>query len=127
MIIKNIKKIQVIEKELEKSEEYINIDAKMKDKAKTDINELNILNDMHKKKIENLNYEINDRDTLINELNTLKDTRKQEIKNLRYQLNFKNSDQEPKSRKRADQEPKSRKKMIIKEKNTLIYLFFCLN
>ena len=107
-------KIQEIEKELEKSEEYINIDANIKDKAKKDINELNILNDMHEKEIENLKYEINDRDTLINELNTLKDTHEQEIKNLKHQLIFKKSDQEPdqetKSRKRADQEPKSRKR-----------------
>ena len=32
-------KIEEIEKELEKSEEYINIDAKIKDNAKKDINE----------------------------------------------------------------------------------------
>ena len=41
---------------------------------------------MHEKEIENLKYEINDRDTLVNELNTLKDTHEQEIKNLKYQL-----------------------------------------
>ena len=46
-------KIQEIEKELEKSEEYINIDAKIKDKAQKDINELNILKYMHEKEIEN--------------------------------------------------------------------------
>ena len=36
-------KIKEIEKELEKSEEYINIDAKIKDKKQKDINELSIL------------------------------------------------------------------------------------
>ena len=79
---------------------------------------------MHEKEIENVKY---DKNTLINELNTLKDTHEQEIKNLKYQLILKKSDQEPKSRKRADQEPKSRNRMIINEKDTLIYLFFCLN
>ena len=46
-------KIQEIDKELEKSEEYINIDAKIKDKAQKDINELNMLKDMNEKEIEN--------------------------------------------------------------------------
>ena len=114
-------KIKEIEKELKESEEYINIHAKIKDKAQKDINELNILKDMHEKEIENLNDKINDKDTLINELNTLNNTHEQEIKNLKDQLNLKEksdqelknrkrADQEPKSRKRADQEPKSRKK-----------------
>ena len=40
---KHMQKIQEIEKELEKSEECINIDAKIKDKAQKNINELNIL------------------------------------------------------------------------------------
>ena len=76
-------KIKEIEKELKEGEEYINIDAKIKDKAQKYINELNTLNNTHE----------------------------QEIKNLKDQLNLKDkSDQEPKSRKRADQEPKSRKK-----------------
>ena len=102
------KKIQEIEKELKKSEEYINIDAKIKDKSQKDINELSILKYIHEKEIENLNEKINDRETLINEL---KDTHEQEKKNLKNQLILKEkSDQEPKSRKRADQEPKSRKK-----------------
>ena len=61
------KKIQEIEKELEKSEEYINIDAKIKDKSQKNINELSILKDIHEKEIENLNEKINDRETLINE------------------------------------------------------------
>ena len=78
---KYIQKIQEIEKELEKSEEYINIDAKIKDKAQKDINELNILKDMHEKEIENLKDKINDKGTSINELNILKDTYEQEIKN----------------------------------------------
>ena len=47
---KHMQKVQEIEKELEKSEEYIYIDAKIKDKAQKDINELNILKDMQKKK-----------------------------------------------------------------------------
>ena len=49
------KKIQDVEKELEKSEEYINIDAKIKDKSQKYINELSILKDIHEKEIENLN------------------------------------------------------------------------
>ena len=44
---KHMQKIQEIEKELEKSEECINIDAKIKDKAQKNINELNILKNMH--------------------------------------------------------------------------------
>ena len=47
-------KIEEIEKELEISEEYINTDSKINDKAQKDINELNILKDMQKKEIENL-------------------------------------------------------------------------
>ena len=105
-------KIKEIEKKLKESEEYINIDAKIKDKSQNDINELNILKDMHEKEIEKLNDKINDKDTLINELNTLNDTHEQEIKNLKHQLNLKEKpDQEPKSRRRADQEPKSRKRV----------------
>ena len=69
-------KIQETKKELEKSEEYINIDAKIKDKAQKDINELNILKDMHEK----IN-KINDKDTSVNELIILKDTHEEEIKN----------------------------------------------
>ena len=96
-------KIKEIEKELKESEEYINIDAKIKDKAQKDINELNILKDMHEKEIENLNDKIIDKDTLINELNTLNDTHEQEIKNLKDQLNLKEkSDQEPKREKRTN-------------------------
>ena len=80
---------------------------KIKDKAQKDINELNILKDMHEKEIENLNDKINDKDTLINELNELNDTHGQEIKNLKDQLNLKEkSDQDPKSRKRADHQGK---------------------
>ena len=80
---------------------------KIKDKAQKDINELNILKDMHEKEIENLNDKINDKDTLINELNKLNDTHGQEIKNLKDQLNLKEkSDQDPKSRKRADHQGK---------------------
>ena len=100
-------KIKEIEKELEKSEEYINIGSKIKDKKQKDINELTILKDMHEKEIENLKHKINDKEKSINEL---KDMHEQEIKNLKDQLVFlKKSDQEPKSRKRADQELKSRK------------------
>ena len=107
-IYKYKQKIQEKEKELEKREEYINIDAKIKDQARKDINELNILKDMREKEIENLNDKINDKDTLINEL---KDRHEQEIKNLKNQLILKEkSDKEPKSRKRADQGPKSRKR-----------------
>ena len=96
-------KIKVLEKELEKSEEYINIDSKNKD-----INELNILKDIHEKETENLKDTINDIDKSINEL---KDMHEQEIKNLKDQLIFKKkSNQEPESRKRADQEPESRKR-----------------
>ena len=62
-------KIEEIEKELEIREEYINTDSKIKGKAKKDINELNLLKDMQKKEIENLEDKINDKDTLINELN----------------------------------------------------------
>ena len=110
-------KIEEIEKELEESEEYINIDAKIKDKSKKDINELNILNDMHKKEIGNLHSEIDDKNALINELSTLKDTHEQEINKLKYQLILKEkSDQESKSRKRAYQEPKSRKRADHQEK-----------
>ena len=99
-------KIKEIEKELEKSEEYINIGSKIKDKKQKDINELTILKDMHEKEIENLKHKINDKEKSINEL---KDMHEQEI-NLKDQLVFlKKSDQEPKSRKRADQELKSRK------------------
>ena len=91
-------KKKVLEKELEKSEEYINIYSKNKD-----INELNILKDMHEKETENLKDTINDIDKSINEL---KDMHEQEIKNLKDQLIFKKkSNQEPESRKRADQEP----------------------
>ena len=80
---------------------------KIKDKAQKDINELNILKDMHEKEIENLNDKINDKDTLINELNKLNDTHGEEIKNLKDQLNLKEkSDQDPKSRKRADHQGK---------------------
>ena len=80
---------------------------KIKDKAQKDINELNILKDMHEKEIEKLNDKINDKDTLINELNKLNDTHGQEIKNLKDQLNLKEkSDQDPKSRKRADHQGK---------------------
>ena len=105
---KHKQRIEEIEKELGKSEEYINIDAKFKDKAQKNINELNILRGMPEKEIGNLKY---DKNTLINELNTLKDTHEPEIKNLKYQLILKEkSDQEPKSRKRADQEPESRKR-----------------
>ena len=50
---KHMQKVQGIEKELEKSEEYINIDSKIKDKKQKDINELTILKDMHEKEIEN--------------------------------------------------------------------------
>ena len=108
---KHMQKIQEIEKELEKSEEYINIDARIKDKAQKDINEFNILKDMQKKEIENLEDKINDKDTLMNELNILKDTHEQEIKDFKNQLILKEkSDKEPKSRKRVDQEPKSRKR-----------------
>ena len=99
-------KIEEIEKELEISEEYINTDSKIKDKAQKDVNELNLLKDMQKKEIENLEDEINDKDTLINELNILKENHKQEIKDLKNQLTL----AEPKSRKRADQEPISRKR-----------------
>ena len=96
-------KIEVLEKELEKSEEYTNIDSKIKDKRQRDINELNILKDMHEKEIENLKDKIIDKEKSINEL---KDMHEKEIKNLKDQLIFlKKSDQEPKSRKRADQEP----------------------
>ena len=103
-IYKYKQKIQEKEKELEKSEEYINIDAKIKDQAQKDINELNILKDMREKEIENLNNKINDKDTLINEL---KDRHEQEIKNLKNQLILKEkSDKEPKSRKRADHQGK---------------------
>ena len=56
-------KVQEIEKELEKSEEYINIDAKIKDKAQKDHNELNILKYMHEKETEKLKDKINDKDT----------------------------------------------------------------
>ena len=88
-------KIEELEKELEKSEEYINIDSKIKN-----INELNILKDMHEEEIKNLKDKINDKDKSINEL---KDMHEQEI------ILKKKSDQEPdqqcKSRKRADQEP----------------------
>ena len=80
-IYKYKQKIQETEEELEKSEEYINTDAKIKDKAQKDINELNILNDMHKKEIENLKDKINDKNTLINELETLKDTHEKKSKN----------------------------------------------
>ena len=100
-------KIQEIEKELEKSEEYINIDMKIKDKAQKDINELNILKDMHEKDIENLKDKINDKDTSINELIILKDTHEQEIKNFKNQLILKEkSDKKPKSRKKADHQGK---------------------
>ena len=99
-------KIEEVEKELEISEEYINTDSKIKDKAQKDINELNILKDMQKKGIENLEDKINDKDTLINELNILKEKHEQEMKDLKNQLILKES----KSRKRADQEPKSRKR-----------------
>ena len=68
-----------MEKELEISEECINTDAKIKDKAQKHINELTILKDMpekeienlkdiHEKEIENLKDTINDKDTSINEL-----------------------------------------------------------
>ena len=40
-------KIQELEKELEENEECINIDVKIEDKAQKDINELNILKDIH--------------------------------------------------------------------------------
>ena len=54
-------KIEEIEKELEIREECINTDAKIKDKSQKDINELNILKDMHEKEIENLKDEVNDK------------------------------------------------------------------
>ena len=115
-IYKYKQKIQEKEKELEKREEYINIDAKIKDQARKDINELNILKDMREKEIENLNDKINDKDTLINEL---KDRHEQEIKNFKNQLILKEkSDKEPKSRKRADQGPKSRKRADQGPKST---------
>ena len=78
-------KIKELEKELEKSEEYISIDSKIKDKKQKDINELTISKDMHEKEIENLKDKINDKDKSINEL---KDMHEQEIKNLKYQLIF---------------------------------------
>ena len=78
-------KIKEIEKELEKSEEYINIGSKIKDKKQKDINELTILKDMHEKEIENLKHKINDKEKSINEL---KDMHEQEIKNLKDQLVF---------------------------------------
>ena len=115
---KHKQKIEELEKELEISEEYINTDVKIKDKAQKHINELTILKDMHEKEIENLKdiHEkeienlkdtINDKDTSINELKNqliLKEKSDQEPKSR------KRADQEPKSRKRADQEPKSRKR-----------------
>ena len=76
-------KIKELEKELEKSEEYINIDLKIKDKEQKDINELTVLKGMHEEEIENLKDKINDKDKSINEL---KDMLKQEIKNLKDQL-----------------------------------------
>ena len=70
-------KIEVLEKELEKSEEYTNIDSKIKHKRQKDINELNTLKDMHEKEIENLKDKINDKDKSINQL---KDMHEKEIK-----------------------------------------------
>ena len=101
----NLKKIKELEKELEESEKYIdiNIDSKIKNKKQKNINELTILKDMHEKEIENLKDKINDKDKSINEL---KDMHEQEIKNLKDQLLFKKSDQEPKSRKRDDHQGK---------------------
>ena len=55
-------KIKELEKELQKSEEYISIDSKIKDKKQKDINELTILKDMLEKEIENLKDKINDKD-----------------------------------------------------------------
>ena len=77
-------KIEVLEKELEKSEEYTNIDSKIKDKRQN-FNELNILKDMHEKEIENLKDKINDKEKSINEL---KDMHEKEIKELKDQLIF---------------------------------------
>ena len=54
------KKIQEIKEELEESEKYINIDAKIKDKAQKDINELNILKAMHEQEIKSLKDQINE-------------------------------------------------------------------
>ena len=101
----NLKKIKELEKELEESEKYINIniDSKIKDKKQKNINELTILKDMHEKEIENLKDKINGKDKSINEL---KDMHEQGIKNLKDQLLFKRSDQEPKSRKRDDHQGK---------------------
>ena len=78
-------KMNKLEKELEKREEYINIDLKIKGKKQKDINELNILKDMHEKEIENLKDKINDKDKSIDEL---KDMHEKEIKNLKDQLIF---------------------------------------
>ena len=105
---KHKQKIEELEKELEISEEYINTDAKIKDKAQKHINELTILKDMHEKEIENL------KDIHEKEIENFKDTinnKDTSINELKNQLILKEkSDQEPKSRKRADQEPKSRKR-----------------
>ena len=59
----------------------------MKEKKQRDINELNILKDMHEKEIENLKDKINDKDKSVNEL---KDMHEQEIKNLKDHLFFQN-------------------------------------
>ena len=66
----NKQKIEELEKELEIIEEYINTDAKIKDKAQKHINELTILKDMHEKEIENL-----------------KDIHEKEIENLERHIN----------------------------------------
>ena len=44
------KKIKKIEEDLEESEKYISIDAKIKDEKQKDINEFKNLKDMHEKK-----------------------------------------------------------------------------
>ena len=92
---------------------------KIKDKARKDINELNILKDIHEQEIKNLKDQLNDKEISLNEyekkIDKLKNIHihKQEIKNLKDQLNnkdilisdLKKSNQNPKSRKKAYREP----------------------